>query len=188
MTKACHKCGEEKSLDNFCKDKQKKDGMSSRCKACFAVYFRENRGRFRDYGRHWLNAHRAEVYAQNKARKKEHPEYARNYERKKRHEDPAYRLRGNLRSRLYAAIKNEHRAGSAVRDLGCSIAKLKEYLAAKFSQGMSWDNYGKWHIDHIKPLAAFDLSDEAQAKKALHHSNLQPLWAADNIRKGAAVV
>lgn len=52
---------------------------------------------------------------------------------------------------------------------------------------MSWDNYGRggWHIDHIRPLLSFDLSDTEQAKQAFHYSNLQPMWQADNIRKGA---
>jgi hypothetical protein len=50
---------------------------------------------------------------------------------------------------------------------------------------MSWENYGKWHIDHIRPLTSFNLSDENQQLKAGHYTNLQPLWASENVRKGA---
>jgi hypothetical protein len=75
--------------------------------------------------------------------------------------------------------------GSAVNDLGCSIDEFKIYIESKFTTDMSWDNYGKWHIDHIKPLSLFQLSDFEQLKIACHYTNLQPLWAKDNLIKGA---
>jgi hypothetical protein len=62
---------------------------------------------------------------------------------------------------------------------------LRARLEVKFQQGMSWDNYGQWHIDHIKPLAKFDLTDRTQFLAACHYTNLQPLWAEDNLSKGA---
>lgn len=65
------------------------------------------------------------------------------------------------------------------------MPEFMAYLEAKFTDGMSWKNYGKWHIDHIKPLASFDLTDPEQVKAACHFTNLQPLWASDNISKGA---
>jgi hypothetical protein len=82
------------------------------------------------------------------------------------------------------AILRQFKAGSAVRDLGCSISELKVYIESKFQSGMSWNNYGKWHIDHIKPLVKFDLQDRAQFLEACHFTNLQPLWAEQNILKG----
>jgi len=99
--------------------------------------------------------------------------------------DIAYKISRNLRSRLYQAIRNNYKSGSAVRDLGCSIECLKKYLESKFQLGMSWNNYGRngWHIDHIKPVSSFDLTDKNQLKIACHYSNLQPLWAKDNLRK-----
>jgi hypothetical protein len=90
-----------------------------------------------------------------------------------------------LRRRLIKALKKNYKNGSAVSDLGCSIDFLKQYLTSLFVSGMSWDNYGQWHIDHIKPLSKFDLSDQEQIKKACHYLNLQPLWAVDNLKKGA---
>jgi hypothetical protein len=106
----------------------------------------------------------------------------RNNERKRR---PQRRLTANLRSRLSHAVVRRSKAGSAVRDLGCSVPELRLYLESKFQPGMSWDNYGAWHIDHIKPLAKFDLADRDQLLEACHYSNLQPLWAGDNLSKGA---
>jgi hypothetical protein len=69
--------------------------------------------------------------------------------------------------------------------LGCTLAELRAHLEAQFQPGMTWANYGAWHVDHRRPLSSFDLSDPAQVVVACHHSNLQPLWAVDNIRKGA---
>lgn len=68
---------------------------------------------------------------------------------------------------------------------GCDWKSLREHLESQFTDGMTWINYGVhgWHIDHIKPLSAFDLTNEQEIKTAFHYSNLQPLWAAENIRK-----
>jgi len=105
--------------------------------------------------------------------------------RKRTATDPNYKLSNNLRVRLYGALKNNHKKGSAVRDLGCTVPELWDHLENNFQAGMTRENYGEWHVDHIKPLASFDLTDREQLKKACHWSNLQPLWAEDNIRKGA---
>ena len=100
------------------------------------------------------------------------------------------RLSRALRSRLRLAIKNCQKAGSAVRDLGCTINELKSYLQVQFRPGMTWDNWAidGWHIDHIKPLASFDLADREQFLQACHYTNLQPLWAEENLSKGATVL
>lgn len=96
-----------------------------------------------------------------------------------------HKISVRLRTRVCNAIKNNYKSGSAVRDLGCSIEELKIYLESKFLPGMSWDNYGLkgWHIDHIKPLSSFNLSNREEFLKACHYTNLQPLWAKDNLRK-----
>lgn len=98
--------------------------------------------------------------------------------------DPKNRIAKNLRIRLSIAVRKNQKTGSAVRDLGCTIPELKTYLESKFAPGMSWDNYGEWHIDHIKPLCQFNLSEESELKAACHYTNLQPLWASDNLSKG----
>jgi hypothetical protein len=97
------------------------------------------------------------------------------------------RLEHRLRGRVYGAIKSK-KAGSAVRDLGCSLEELRRYLELKFQPGMTWWNWGMdgWHIDHIEPLCNFDLTDRNQFLEACHYTNLQPLWAQDNLKKGRA--
>lgn len=99
--------------------------------------------------------------------------------------DVNFKLGRNLRTRLSSAIRNNQKIGSAIEDLGCTISELKMYLESKFQSGMTWDNYGfyGWHIDHIKPLAKFDLTDRKQFLEVCHYTNLQPLWAKDNLSK-----
>lgn len=109
--------------------------------------------------------------------------------RKKRREDMNYRIAGSLRSRLraatYAQLKGKSpKKGSAIENLGCSMEEFLLHLSSQFQLGMSWDNYGEWHIDHVLPLSGFDLSAPEQVKKVCHYTNLQPLWAEDNVRKG----
>lgn len=102
--------------------------------------------------------------------------------------DIQYLLRSRLRSRLSGALKGNFKAGSAVRDLGCSIPELKVYLENQFIEGMSWDNHGEWHIDHILPMSSFDLTDRDQLLECCNYKNLQPLWAHDNLSKGNKVL
>ncbi len=94
------------------------------------------------------------------------------------------RLAQNLRNRIKQAVKKSYKAGSAVRDLGCSVEKFKLYIASKFTNEMTWDNYGKvWHLDHIIPLCRFNLQNREQFLKATHYSNYQPLLVHDNLVK-----
>lgn len=109
---------------------------------------------------------------------------SREYEKKELKTNIQLRLRKNLRCRLYQILRNNYKCGSAVNDLGCSIDDFKKYIESKFLIGMSWDNYGEWHLDHIKPLSKFDLENRDEFLIACHYTNYQPLWAKDNIRKG----
>ena len=112
------------------------------------------------------------------------------YQKTRKIEDIDFKLRCVLRSRISKAIKNNQKTGSAVKDLGCPIDSFKKHLESQFTEGMSWSNYGRkgWHIDHIKPLSSFDLTDPEQFKKACHYSNLQPLWAEDNLKKSNKII
>ena len=109
--------------------------------------------------------------------------------------DYTYRkLANNLRRRLRDAIKNSYQYGSVLKEIGCTIEELKQYLEQKFyirktGEQMTWDSYGLrgWHLDHIIPLISFDLTDQEQLLKACHYTNIQPLWAEDNLRKGAKI-
>lgn len=94
--------------------------------------------------------------------------------------NPNARLAHAIRSRLNRAIKTNRRTTEL---LGCSIQELKAHLEAQFAPGMTWDNHGEWHIDHIVGLVNWDLTDPVQLAKASHYTNLRPLWANDNLRR-----
>ena len=102
--------------------------------------------------------------------------------------DPNYRLARNLRSRVNSGLFRK--SGSKVRDLGCTLPELRAYLEQQFTEGMTWENWSRhgWHIDHIQPLASFDLSDRASFLRAMHYTNPRPLWAKDNLTKSASLM
>lgn len=104
--------------------------------------------------------------------------------------DVNYKIAAYLRTRTYNALHSGWKAGSAIKDLGCTVEELRVHLESIFQPGMSWDNHAVhgWHIDHILPLASFDLSDPEQFKIAVNYKNLQPLWAEDNLIKSSKVV
>lgn len=89
-----------------------------------------------------------------------------------------------MRERLRAALHGITKGKSTMLLVGCSVIQLKKHLAKQFHTGMSWNNYGEWHIDHIKPCASFDLLDLAAQIECFHYTNLQPLWASANQSKG----
>lgn len=103
----------------------------------------------------------------------------------KYHKDINHKLKATLRNSINRGIKKDWIKGSAVRDLGCSIDKLKIHLEKQFQPGMTWKNWSLkgWHIDHIIPLYHFELTNRKEFLKAAHYTNLKPMWAIDNLRK-----
>lgn len=114
------------------------------------------------------------------------------YHNKYYKENINYKLACSLRSRIRVALKNKiiKKNFKTLDVVGCTIPELKLHLESQFKEGMSWDNHGQygWHIDHIKPLSSFDLTDQEQVKQACHYTNLQPLWAEENLSKGCKYI
>lgn len=142
-------------------------------------------------GEKWLS--KKEFDARSKRRKQnrekwkqKNPSWYKEYMREQR-KDPLYCLIHNQRSRINKALKSLKKVDHTIEMIGCSALELRNYIESKFEDGMSWDNYGKdgWHIDHIIPCASFDLSDPSQQEECFHYTNLQPLWAKDNLSKGS---
>jgi len=115
--------------------------------------------------------------------------YRRQWQANRMASNPSFKLRSNLASLINVSIRKQFgaKACKTTSLIGCTVEQLRQHLEAQFTEGMSWDNYGRdgWHIDHIRPCAGFDLTDPEQQQQCFHYTNLQPLWAADNIRKGA---
>lgn len=111
-----------------------------------------------------------------------------NMDRRKR--DPVFKLAYLLRNRVYYAIRmHKFVKGCSLKYyLGCTTLELRLHLEAKFQPGMTWDTHGNygWHIDHIIPLSSAKTIEELY--KLCHYSNLQPLWAKDNLRKSAKIL
>lgn len=104
--------------------------------------------------------------------------------RQRRLEDVNYRLACVVRNRVLRVVSGK-KSAPTLELLGCTIDHLKWYLESQFIEGMCWSNYGAWHIDHKRPCASFDLRDPAQQRECFNWRNLQPLWARDNLSKGA---
>jgi len=175
MILKCNRCLIKKNTKEFHKDPHAKCGYQSICKLCC----RARRKKYLSKNIARINKRRRELRQLNQ-------EKIREQNRRYRQTNLGLRIAQNLRRRLRSALKRNTKAGSAVRDLGCSIKHLKIHLENQFKVGMSWDNYGVhgWHIDHIKPLSSFDLSSKEQHLVACSYKNLQPLWCQENLSKG----
>jgi len=110
--------------------------------------------------------------------------------REKRETDVNFKIATVIRARITGFLKTKklRKSDKSLALIGCSVDFLKNYLAQKFKPGMTWENHGRetWHIDHIRPISSFDLTDPKQQRKAFHYTNMQPLWAVENLRKSAS--
>ena len=167
-------------------DAKRYKNNSEETRARIAAWQNENPEKTRAYKAVWVknNPEAVRAFSENyKERRNRHV-------RKRKITDPGFRLTHNLRTAMNIAFKNNAKSGRTIELLGCSIEELKNHLERLFPPGMSWGNYGRygWHIDHIIPLSYFDMSDPEQQKRAWHYTNLQPLWAQDNIRKKNKII
>jgi DNA-binding CsgD family transcriptional regulator len=128
---------------------------------------------------------KARLEANVKEWRKENAEHMRIQARQKYRNDPARRVSISLRSRVLELVKNAKttKTDRTSKLVGTSGKKVMAHLESQFENGMSWENFGQWHIDHIRPCASFDLTEKAQQYTCFNWRNLQPLWGADNIAK-----
>jgi hypothetical protein len=150
----------------------------------------EQQERYRQRNKEYQRQRRSKMTDQErKEESQKRSPYILQYVNARRDADSGFKLRMNLRHRIWSALQasKASKSGGIQQLVGCSAADLMKHLETQFTDGMSWDNYGRdgWHIDHIRPCASFDLSDPKQQRQCFHYTNLQPLWAADNIKKGA---
>ncbi len=145
-----------------------------------------------DNGEWWVTADRFDELIlitrqiKNKYKKSEKGKAAqRRYESKKRSSCAAFKLKKALRDRVYAAIKAQvgEKSKRTLELLGCSVEEARDHIEVQFTDGMTWENHGEWHVDHILPCASFDLTKPKSQEMCFHYSNLQPLWAQQNRAK-----
>jgi hypothetical protein len=187
--KICSKCKIEKDVCEFNKRKTSKDGYRGYCKNCHLdyseKYVNNNFTKYKKYQYEYhsnnVEIHRLksiEYYQNNK-------EKVHQYMKNRYYTDELYKLKITIRNRINVFLRknNISKKNKTFDIVGCSPDFLKEYIETKFTEGMSWELMGKHiHIDHIIPLSS------AKSKKELfnlcHYTNLQPLWAEDNLKKG----
>lgn len=154
-----------------------------------AMWYKKHQKERNKKTKEYYLANREKILRKQNEYDKSHRPEIRSYCKERRGWNFQYRLSTTLRSRLVSALRGnlngKMRAGSAVRDLGCTIPELKLYLEERFQEGMEWDNWGHfgWHIDHDIPLALFDLTNREQFIQAFHYTNLQPMWWKENLNK-----
>ena len=170
----CAKCANVLPRSAFHQDLSAKNGLRCYCKTCantLSLKF-------------YHTCPTAKIH--NKLNKRKNKETARKWSLNKYKTDPQFRLRKLIRNRIRQSLKQNGKSEPTMKLLGCSIDFLRQHLESQFKSGMTWENQGKiWHIDHIKPCASFDLTQPEQQRICFHFSNLQPLFAEDNLKKGA---
>lgn len=156
--------------------KRRRREAAATIRAAQRGYVARNREKISQRRRQYRQSHHDKIRAQQ-----------RRYEAQRLRSDPQYAVKRRLMARMRDALRKAHtpKAGLLVEMIGCSPAELVRHLENLFTDGMDWENRHRWHIDHIRPCASFDLRDPEQQKACFHYSNLQPLWASDNRRKWA---
>ena len=203
QTKVCTTCKKAKELSEFHKEKNGKYGVKSKCKECFYEYKRNNpkekEYRRTNYVRHrekklaykkqyyWGNVEKIGEYNKEYNSRVEVKEaktkYNREYERNRKANDPLYKFKKAIQARISQSIASRgytKRSRSYII-LGADYKYVRKYFERQFTDKMSWDNYGEWEIDHIKPMSS--AKTEEQAIELNHYTNLQPLWKKDNREK-----
>jgi len=188
--KICPKCNIFKDLINFSKDKSTTSGYKCYCKDCCKII--KNTYESQMVGNKIClkcttlkSITSYYICKTNKdGRDSKCKKCIQLYKKEKYHSNIEYKIGEICRKRLTKALHGILKYESTLSLLGCSTEKLRIHLESQFTNGMSWENYGEWHIDHIIPCSKFDLTIEENQKKCFHYTNLQPLWAKDNLSKG----
>lgn len=196
MSKTCTKCKKEKALGEFhirsiATAKGDKTYLRSRCKRCkyetVKAWRKVNREKVNQQNREYYTRKKAGIKRKSRQTHEERQARKNAYEKKRRKEDPNYKLRLILRTRLRDALKRNTKSASTLKLLGTTVEHLQQHLEAQFLPGMNWQNHGlgkdKWQVDHIMPCASFDFTQEDQQQQCFHWTNLQPLWDPDNNAK-----
>jgi hypothetical protein len=171
--KRCYKCGIEKLESEFRKDSSKSSGLQSKCRICDNQRTKENF----------------------KRKRKENPEFKKRVNRnseigrqKRELIDPVFKLKRKMRSSLRGAFKRMGYSKNTLSQeiLGADWEIVKEHFESLFTEGMTWENMGKWHIDHKIPLST--ATSEQEIKTLCNYKNLQPLWEKDNLEKSDKII
>jgi len=160
--RVCSTCKEVKQINDFNKNSNSKDGLQAHCKDCHSSYSKKWRA--------------------------SNPDYSNEYRKANRRDDSlsklTYTVRSNIRHSFKRACDGVSKEGTKTQEiLGCDFKFFLEYMQSRFTEGMTLENHGEWHLDHIIPLATAVTREDVV--RLNHYTNFQPLWAKDNLSKGA---
>jgi len=151
-------------------------------------YYHNNKELSKKRVREWIESNREERYKYMKSWKKLNKEHIKTYKKFKYDNDFLYKLINNVRNRInqFLKSKNISKNYNTLKIVGCSLKFLKTHIESQFTEGMSWDNRSEWHIDHIIPLSS--AKNEKEILNLCHYTNLQPLWAIENLKKSNKII
>lgn len=209
--KKCSACQKEFSIDEFGKRKSSKDGLRSQCKHCEKDYRNkfETKNKKREWQKKYSKSNHCKDYIANytknyKNQQKENykkwlsnednkhrrREQAKLAERERR-KNPIYKLKNNISRQIRKALQNNKNGKKWESIVGYTLDQLKIHIQSTFTDGMSWENYGQWHIDHKKPIDSFIINKDnwqEDIKEIWALNNLQALWAKDNCSKSNKMI
>lgn len=198
--KICNRCKIEKDIDDYYNSNVHIGGKNPTCKKCnkekSLKYYYNNRDKiiekdkiqretekYKKYRKDYLEQNREEINKVKKLYKltnrEKYLQDKKDYYRRKKN-DPIFALSKRLRQRIFHVLRN-HKSKSTLEILGCSYEEFKIHIESQFTEGMSWDNLGDIHIDHIIPISSANTTEDVY--RLNHYTNLQPLWAKDNLSK-----
>mgnify|MGYP000238434537 FL=1 len=193
-SKKCTKCQEEKSLDQFNKDKTKKDGLRPICKICTGKkqkqYAQKNKAKIAEYQKEYAKKNQKTLQENKRRHYLKHKDKiikrVNSWHNKNYANDESYKLKCIIRRNSYRvadAVKYD-KTMKSLDYLGCSLEEFKAHIESQWQDGMTWDNYAHdgWHIDHIVPLDWY-IKNSDDSWQANHYTNLRPLWAKENLSK-----
>jgi len=201
-TKVCSKCKEEKEVCEFYKHSRNPRIYRGQCKKCMNKHSRVNYSNNKDEILKQNKDYRLKNFEKIKKRRKiyldKNPNLFKNWVQKNKehrknyinnyNSNPKIKLKNSLRSRINELMNKKYNNPRTLDMVGCDYEFLIKYIESKFTEGMSWDNYGYygWHLDHIIPLSS--AKTEEEISKLYHYTNLQPLWAKDNLQKSNKIL
>lgn len=205
QAKKCSGCSKELALESFNKSKSGRLGLHNHCRACQKICKRRNYllniEKEKQYSKEYNKSDKAKEYRKKRyledreklleinrvLRRTPSARIKADLSRKKlTNNKPSFKIARNFTGKLRLFVKGKCDTDYMRSMVGCSRNELIAYITSKFTNGMSWDNYGYygWHLDHIKPYSSFDLTKEEERRECFHYTNIQPLWQKDNISKG----
>ena len=191
-TKICSKCKEEKEVCEFYNNRCQLDGKRPECKVCSnkqsTLYNLKNKEKVVIIKQKYVDNNKEKVKQSKKVWFDKNPNYQKEWSHIKSNTNIIFKLKKNMRSRLglFLNLKKVTKNNKTFNIIGCSPEFLKEYLETQFVNNMCWENRNEWHIDHIIPLSSAKTEEEMY--KLCHYTNLQPLWAEDNLKKSNKIL